>query len=172
MKLSRLIYCLLYNLIGKALPLDSMPYSKGIRRIRYFLFSKCVKKCGKNAKIDKNVYVSPSIEVGDNVRINENVKIRKNTIIGNDVLIAPGVQIITATHNFARTDLPINKQGERQLKIIIGDDVWIGTNAILLPGVTIKNHSIIGAGAIVTKDVPEYAVVGGNPAKIIRYREH
>lgn len=52
----------------------------------------------------------------------------------------------------------------------IGDDVWIGTNVIILPGVNVGNHCIIGAGAIVTKDIPDYAIVGGNPAKIIRMR--
>ena len=52
----------------------------------------------------------------------------------------------------------------------IGDDVWIGTNVIILPGVNVGSHCIIGAGAIVTKDVPDYAIVGGNPAKIIRMR--
>ena len=52
----------------------------------------------------------------------------------------------------------------------IGDDVWIGTNVIILPGVNIGSHCIIGAGAVVTKDVPDYAVVGGVPAKVIRYR--
>ena len=166
----KLVSCFFYNLIGKALPLDSMPYSKGFKNIRYFLFSNCIENCGKNIKIDKNVYISPSIRIGNNVRISENVKIRKNTFIGHDVLIGPGVQIITATHNFEDIDRPVNAQGESQLDIHIGNDVWIGTNAILLPGITISSHVIVAAGSIVTKDVSEFAIVAGNPAKIIRYR--
>jgi serine acetyltransferase len=54
--------------------------------------------------------------------------------------------------------------------IIIKDDVWIGANAIILSGVTIGQGALIGAGAVVTKDVPPYAIVGGNPAKVIKYR--
>ncbi len=168
---TKLLSCLLYNIIGKSLPLDSMPYSKGLRNIRYFLFSKCIKKCGDDPRVDKNVYISPSIEVGNSIRISENVKIRKNTSIGNDVLIGPGVQIITATHNFSKLDIPINKQGDSQYKVNIGNDVWIGTNAIILPNVTIENHVIVAAGSVITKDVPTNAIVGGNPAKIIRYRD-
>lgn len=61
---------------------------------------------------------------------------------------------------------------EEYKRITIGDDVWIGTNAIILDGVTIGNHSIIAAGAVVTKDIPEYAIVGGVPAKIIKYRDN
>lgn len=63
--------------------------------------------------------------------------------------------------------LKIDKDGE---KVRIGDNVWIGRDAIILPGVTISNHAIIGAGAVVTKDVEKFEVVGGNPARNIRYR--
>ncbi len=168
----RLVTCFLYNIIGKSLPLDSMPYSIGLRNIRYFLFSCCIEKCGKNCKVDKNVYISPSIQVGDNVRISENVKIRKNTFIGNNVLIGPGVQIITGTHIFRSLDIPISNQGEKEFEVVIGNDVWIGTNALILPNIKIGNHAIVAAGSIVTKDVSENAIVGGNPAKLIRYREN
>ena len=65
----------------------------------------------------------------------------------------------------------MNQQGfEPEQVMHIGDDVWIGTNVIILPGVNIGSHCIIGAGAVVTKDVPDYAIVGGVPAKVIRYR--
>lgn len=166
----KLIMCLLYNIIGKSLPLNSMPYSIGLRNIRFFLFSNCIRQCGKGINVDKNVYISPNIEVGNNVTISENVKIRRNTRIGNDVLIAPGVHIIAATHKFESLDIPIRQQGSEQFDINIGNDVWIGTNAILLPKVTIGDHAIIAAGSVVTKDVPEFAIVGGNPARIIKYR--
>lgn len=168
--IKNLIFCFLYNIVGKALPLDSMPYAKGIKHIRYFLFSRCIKRCGINVKVDKNVYISPYVELGDNVRISENCKIRKNTFIGDNVLIGPGVHILTATHNFEKIDLPICQQGSTQYYVKIGNDVWIGTNSIILPRVTVGSHAIIAAGAIVTKDIPDYAIVGGNPAKIIKMR--
>jgi maltose O-acetyltransferase len=55
--------------------------------------------------------------------------------------------------------------------VMIGDDVWIGARVIVLPGINIRDHAIVGAGAIVTQDVPAWAIVGGNPAKVIRYRK-
>ncbi|MGA9046995.1 MAG: acyltransferase [Sulfuricurvum sp.] len=168
--IKRMIFCLFYNLIGKIFPLNSMPYAIGFKKIRFFLFGKCIKKCGKNIQIDKNVYMSPRIEVGNNSVISENVKIRANTIIGNDVLIGPGVHIITANHGFSRFDIPMRLQGEIEESVQIGDDVWIGTNSIILPGVTIGSHAIVAAGSVVTKNVPEFAIVGGNPAKVIKIR--
>ncbi|CAA6826913.1 MAG: Transferase [uncultured Sulfurovum sp.] len=169
-KIKNLIFCFLYNTIAKVLPLDSMPYSKGLKESRYFLFSRCIRECGNNIKVDKNVYISPYIKVGDNVRISENCKIRKNTSIGDNVLIGPGVHILTATHNFEKIDLPVCKQGTTQYNVQVGNDVWIGTNAIILPKVKVGNHTIIAAGSVVTKDIPDYAIVGGNPAKLIRSR--
>ena len=92
-------------------------------------------------------------------------------------MIAPRVTIVTGNHKF---DIPgmymqqINdsmKTKEDDVDIIIGNDVWIGTRSIILPGVKIGNGVIIGAGAVVTKDVPPYAIVGGNPAKIIKFRK-
>ena len=79
---------------------------------------------------------------------------------------------MTRSHNHNRIDIPMIQQGfEDDHEIIIGDDVWIGTNVTILSGVyKIGNHSIIAAGAVVTKDVPDYAIVGGVPAKIIRMR--
>lgn len=86
-------------------------------------------------------------------------------------MMGPDVIIITGNHEFNRIDIPMRDQGEtRPESVVIDDDVWIGTRSIILPGVHIEKGAIIGAGAVVTKDVPEYAVVGGNPAKVIKYR--
>jgi maltose O-acetyltransferase len=84
-----------------------------------------------------------------------------------------GRELITIPHNHKtdRIDIPMIEQGfTKSTYIIIDDDVWIGDRVTILPGVHIYSHSIIAAGAVVTKDVPEYAVVGGVPAKIIKYR--
>jgi len=86
-------------------------------------------------------------------------------------MIGPDVVVLSASHKFDRTDIPMCQQGGEPLRpVYIGDDVWIGTRAIILPGRKIGKGAIIGAGAVVTKDVPEYAIVGGNPARVIRYR--
>ena len=91
--------------------------------------------------------------------------------IGDDVIMAPDVVVLSSNHNTEDSIVPMNRQGQQASQPVhIGNDVWIGTRAILLPGVYIGEHSIIGAGSVVTKDVPAYAVVGGNPAKVIRFR--
>lgn len=104
-----------------------------------------------------------------------------NTVIGRYVSIGPGVKIFQANHPlsfmsmhpfFYRKELGIvDKEMIDRRRINIGHDVWIGANAIITPGCsTIGNGSVIGAGAVVTKNIPTYAIVSGNPAKIIRYR--
>ena len=85
-------------------------------------------------------------------------------------MMGPDVMIFTQNHKNDRLDIPMMLQTDPKRPVVIGDDVWIAARAIILPGVTIGKGSIIGAGAVVTKDVPEYAVVGGNPARVIRYR--
>ena len=86
-------------------------------------------------------------------------------------MMGPDVIILNGGHNFQKTDIPMRLQGEKQqIQTIIGDDVWIGTRAIIMPGVKIGKGVIVGAGAVVTKDIPDYAVVGGVPAKILKYR--
>jgi maltose O-acetyltransferase len=80
--------------------------------------------------------------------------------------------IISRHHKYSRTDLPMRDQGWEVVKpVMIGDDVWIGDRVIILPGVSIGSGAIIGAGAVVVKSVPDWAVVVGNPARVVRYRK-
>ncbi|MBN1431653.1 MAG: acyltransferase [Methanomicrobiaceae archaeon] len=92
-------------------------------------------------------------------------------IIGNNVLIGPNVVVRSADHNFSSADTLIQKQGHTGGRITIEDDVWIGANAVILKGVTIKTGAVVGAGAVVTKDVDEYVIAGGVPAKKISSRD-
>ncbi len=116
-----------------------------------------------------------NISIGDHVFLNHNVYLgsRGNATItiGNYVMIGPNAQIYTGMHGYSNTDIPMIMQKHTYKSVVIGDDVWIGSNAIILPGVTIHKGVIVGAGAVVTKDVAPYAIVGGVPAKIIRYRK-
>jgi acetyltransferase-like isoleucine patch superfamily enzyme len=98
------------------------------------------------------------------------VAVKQLLTIGEDCLIAELVSIRDHDHCFERLDLPIREQGSSSASVTIGKDVWIGAKATITKGVTIGDHAVIGANAVVTKDVPSKAVVGGIPARIIRYR--
>lgn len=76
--------------------------------------------------------------------------------------------VVTAlNHNFSDKSLRIDQQGISTRSVVISDDVWVGANAVILPGVTIGTHAVVAAGAVVTKDVPPHTVVAGVPAKVI-----
>ena len=79
---------------------------------------------------------------------------------------------MSSTHNFSDISKTIHSQGVSGIKTIIEDDVWIGSHCVIVGGVTIGSHSIIAAGAIVLEDVPEYSIVGGVPARIIKFRNN
>ena len=80
--------------------------------------------------------------------------------------------IYSRNHAFDRTDIPMMQQGYQPEKpVVIGNDVWIGGHVILLPGVHIGDGAVIGAGAVVAKSIPPYAVAVGNPARVIKYRD-
>ena len=88
-------------------------------------------------------------------------------------MMGPECYIYTRSHSFDRTDIPMMEQGYGEVKpVVIGNDVWIGSRVTIMPGVHIGNGVIIGASAVVTKDVPDYAVVGGSPAKTLKMRKN
>lgn len=91
-------------------------------------------------------------------------------LIGRSVMLGPNVVVRASNHASARTDITIWQQGQTGGRIVIGDDVWVGANAVIVPNVTVGSHVIIAAGAVVTKDVPDYAVVAGVPARVIADR--
>lgn len=161
----------IYNSIGRFLPRTYVPYSFKSQAIRAYLVRGFVVKCGKDVKIESGALISPKVEIGNRSQIGENARIRSNVFMGDDILMAPNVQLISANHNFDRLDIPIVDQGFTQGKIVIKDDVWIGTNVLVMPNVTINSHAIIAAGSVVTKDVPVNAIVAGIPARIIKYRK-
>ena len=114
------------------------------------------------------------IIVGDKLAVNGNVRIVADCggkiIIGNSVMIGPNTVIRASNHQLKDAAKDIWLQGQTGGTITIGDDVWIAANVVILAGVRVGSHSVIAAGAVVTKDVPEYSVIGGVPAKLIRKR--
>lgn len=139
-------------------------------------------KIGKYSSICRNTVISiatrdvPSaIIIGDNTYVGENNNLRAADgviEIGSHCYVSQGVTIVTSNHGIQK-NLPIGKQGwySKKARIKLHDDVWVGANSVILPDVTIGEGAVIGAGSIVTKDVPEYAIVAGNPARILKYRE-
>ena len=130
--------------------------------------------CGKNVNIEKgaNFGLGYSIKIGDNSGIGVNCVIPDGSIIGNDVMMGPNCYIHARNHKFDRTDIPMRKQGYFEAKPCnIEDDVWIGRDVTIMVGRTIKKGTIVAANSVVTKDFPEYSVIGGNPAKLIRNRK-
>lgn len=91
--------------------------------------------------------------------------------LGDDVLFGPGVIAVSNNHVFADPTRNIRDQGLHGAPIIVEDDVWVGANAVLLPGVTIGRGAVVAAGAVVTADVAPYTVVGGIPARVVSTRE-
>lgn len=118
------------------------------------LFPPFYTDCGKNITVGKNVFINSGCHFQDQGGIT----------IGDGVLIGHNVLLATLNHDFS----PKKRSTLHPAPIVIGENVWIGSNATVVPGVTIGNGSIIAAGAVVTKNVPENVVAGGVPAKIIK----
>jgi len=170
------IYLFIYYVFAKHLPKSTIPViGKFAQKFRNFLCSKIFTKCGKELNVENGAYFGngKDIEVGDCVSFGSNFKTLNRILrVGDELIMGEDVLFQGGIHKYDRLDIPIGKQGGGTKSILeICDDVWIGARAIVLPGCKkIGTGVIIGAGAVVTKDIPDYAIVGGNPAKIIKYR--
>lgn len=132
-------------------------------------------RVGDNTVIKRWVCLRPYggyINIGENCSINSFCHISGNggVEIGNNVLIATQCVIISANHNFSDINEPISKQGEIKEKIVIEDNCWLGAGVKVLAGVTIHTGSVIGAGSVITHDIPPFSVVVGIPGKVIKSR--
>lgn len=112
------------------------------------------------------------IIIGDRCGITSRVKLVGPVTLGNLVTIGSGAQITGLTHNFMDVHCPIKDQGVSPDVTVVEDDVWIGGNSVIIQGLRIGTHSIIASGSVVTKDVPPYSVVAGNPARVIKQYNH
>jgi len=163
------ILFVLYKITASWLPQSShFPPGRWLRR----RFAKIiVAHCGKNVNIEHGAYFTPGLSIGDRSGVGINCELNGPITIGRDVMMGPEVVIYTSGHEFGSTDIPMMDQGSTAAKpVIIGDDVWIGRRAIIMPGVTIGNGCVIGAGAVVTKDMPPYSVAVGVLAKVVKNR--
>lgn len=144
------------------------------RGIRYVLVSAQAFKVGKNVSISEDVYLLniSRLSIGDNVSVHPMCYLdcAGGLTIGNDVSIAHGVSVLTFDHAIGDRAEITKDSPSNFAEVRIGNNVWIGCSAKVLSGVDIGDGAVVGAGAVITKDVPPFAVVGGVPAKIIRVR--
>jgi acetyltransferase-like isoleucine patch superfamily enzyme len=106
--------------------------------------------------------------IGNHTRIGLHNTIIGPVTIGSHVNLAQGITITALNHNFDDSEKRIDQQGISTKEVVLEDDIWVGANAVILPGVTIVKHAVVAAGAIVTKDVPPHSLVAGVPAKVIK----
>lgn len=159
--------------------IQKLPHSRlsGIfNTLRVFYMAKVLKIMprDKNSKFEDHIYISDAkqLTIGSYVRINENIFLQGKITIGNDVMIAPGVAIYTKTHEHKDVHIPMVQQGTTEVKaVILKNNVWLGRNVVVLPGITIGEGAIVGANSVVTKNVKPFTIVGGVPAKLIRERK-
>ena len=136
---------------------------------------------GDNFSIHKNSiiectgvinHLGEGLTIGNNVGIAQNcfIQVRGEVIIGDNVIFGPGVSLFSENHNFKDLSSYINEQGVTRIGVKIENGVWISSGSTILDGVTVGENSLIAAGSVVNKDVPPYSIVGGIPAKVIKYR--
>lgn len=169
------------------------------RGVRYLIYRKLLQRSGHTLSISSSVEISGvknielgsyiylvsgavlracgggRLSIGNHFALNGNARIIADNggeiVIGNKVMIGPNVVVRASNHGHSEVGIPMWDQGQVPDKITIGDDVWIAANATILPGVKIGRGVIVAAGAVVTKDIPDYVIAGGVPAKIIANRK-
>lgn len=176
MEIKRIFWLSVYYGFARFLfPTNSCFIGKLGGKLRNVCAKKLFKKCGNNINIEYMAHFGKGqgIEIGNNSGIGIHCHVPNDIYIGDNVMMGPHCYIIdNITHNFDRLDIPMIEQGSTILKnrTIIGDDVWIGRQCLFTPCKQIGNHSIIAAGSVVCKNIPDNVIAGGNPIKIIRNR--
>lgn len=167
--MKRLLFAI-YLIFFKNTPEDYRPYALFFPQLRSLLVKGYLSSCGIKPRVKKGAEISPNATLGDYSELGTRCIIQANVHIGDNVIMGPDVKVYSRNHKFDRLDIPISRQGKNYYKTFIGNDVWLGANTIVTAGCKIGDHAIVAAGSVITKDVPDYAIVGGVPAKVIRYR--
>lgn len=174
----RYLCLILYYGVFRWLPSSYSKLSLGLGRVsmilRRWACSHIFEYCGKKVNIERGATFGAGkhIRIGNESGIGINCKVPSNIHIGNNVMMGPNCVIFNNNHGFDRIDIPMQKQGFTPVKpVIIEDDCWIGCNVIMTAGRIVKKGSIVGAGCVLTKDFPEYSIIGGNPSRLIRNRK-
>ena len=146
-----------------------------IHAIRYMLFKRRLKSCGNKVRFSSGIrlFAPKNITIGENVWVGASCVFSGHggINIGNNVSFGPQVMIWSEKHDFQKPTLIPYDSSFIKKEVNIEDNVWLGARSTIVPGVRIGEGAVVGMGSVVTKDVPAGAVVGGNPAKIIKYRD-
>jgi len=168
-------FLFLYLCFCKHLPQSTnFLFGKASKKMRYICCKRIFKYCGKNVNIERGASFGSGLglEIGDNSGIGVRCRVPSDIKIGINVMMGPLCYILDANHKFESTDIPMMFQGHSEKQqTIIEDDVWIGREVLFTPGRTIKTGTIIGARCLLTKDFPEYSIVGGNPSRLLKSRK-
>lgn len=149
--------------------------------LRIFFQKRKLKEIGKNSEIrpyctiigTNNVYIGKNVTIpSGTILVTNPHDSNSKIIIEDDVLFGPNNAVYASTHNYSNPDIPIQEQGYTCGITTIKKGAWVGINAVILPGITIGRNAVVGANSVVTKDVPDYAVVAGTPAKLIKYTKN
>lgn len=166
---------LLYLVLLRYLPATDrrLPGGGWLRRLRSGIAGRCLDGAGRNVNVERmaDFGAGRGITLGDDFGLGVRCRVRGPLVIGRNVMMGPDVIIFGPSHRHDRTDIPMQQQGDEPARLTtVGDDVWIGSRAIIMNGVSIGRGSIIGANAVVTRDVPPYSVAAGIPARVVKSR--
>lgn len=162
-----------YYGFARYLPTQPVPGWRIAYRIRLALVRQIFAECGDGVMVKTKAYFGTGrdLRVGANSQLGVNCRIDRDVTIGRDHVMGPNVTIMTVGHAFEDPSMPVREQGALPRRpVVIGNDVWLATNVIIMPGVTIGDGSVVGANTVVTKDIPPYSVAVGNPCRVIRKR--
>ena len=168
------IALIIYYSLAQYLPHSYTPILGTISKCVITALCKVIfKKCGNNVNIERKAYfgTGKSIQIGNNSGLGSNCHVPDDTIIGDNVMMADNCYILSKNHNYSNISIPMCQQGSVKKQTVIADDVWIGRNVIMTPGRIVAKGTIIAAGTVLTKNFPEYSIVGGNPGKFIKSRK-
>lgn len=164
--------CYITYIFCKNLPSSSSKFfGKGCKWLRSYFGKRILEYAGEYINIEKGATFSRRCSVGSYSGLGVNCRIQGKVTIGDYVMMGPDVLIYTTNHEFGQKEIPMREQGYQEEKpVTIGNDVWIGARVIILPGVTIGDGAVIGAGSVVTKNIPPNCICAGNPARVVKER--
>lgn len=169
----RLAWYVAYYGLARWLPEARSPGGRVARWIRGCCAQHLLSECGRDVNVERGARFGSGrgVRLGSRSGLGIDCELIGPVRVGEDVMMGPRVTILTRNHAFADTTRPMSQQGAGKIApVTIEDDVWIGMSTIVLPGVTIGTGAVIGAGSVVSRSIPPYAVAVGNPARVVRDR--